>query len=82
MTAKAQMARWGNSLAVRIPRQLAEEAGLREGDVVALAVESRGSVAIKAVGAPPTLKELVSRITPENLHREEDWGERVGAEAW
>ena len=82
MTAKAQIARWGNSLAVRIPRQVAEEAGLREGDAVALAVESRGAVAIKAVPAPPTLSELVSRITPENQHREEDWGKRVGAEAW
>lgn len=82
MTAKAQIARWGNSLAVRIPRQVAEEAGLQEGDAVALAVESRGAVAIKAVSAPPTLSELVSRITPENQHREEDWGKRVGAEAW
>lgn len=82
MTAKAQMARWGNSLAVRIPRQLAEEAGLREGDAVALAVESRGSVAIKAMYSPPTLAELVAKITPENLHRESDWAERVGAEAW
>jgi antitoxin MazE len=82
MTAKAQIARWGNSLAVRIPRQVAEEAGLQEGDAVALAVESRGAVAIKAVSAPLTLSELVSRITPENQHREEDWGKRVGAEAW
>lgn len=82
MATKSQVSRWGNSLAVRIPRQVAEEAGLREGDAVAIAVESQGSVAIRSVSAPPTLSDLVSRITPENQHREEDWGDRVGAEAW
>ena len=28
----------------------------------------------------PTLDELISRITPENLHPEIDWGPAVGKE--
>jgi antitoxin MazE len=82
MVARAQMVRWGNSLAVRIPKNLAEEAALREGDNLVLEVESRGAVALKAVERPKTLDELIAAITPENLHKEEDWGDRVGLEAW
>jgi hypothetical protein len=29
-----------------------------------------------------SVEELVSRITPENLHAETDWGVRVGKEHW
>lgn len=82
MTARAQMSRWGNSLAIRIPRHVAEEAGFHEGSTVVLDVVAQGEVAIKAVSRPLTLDELVARITPENLHGEERWGERVGAEVW
>ena len=82
MVAKAQMVRWGNSLAVRIPKPLADEAKLREGDDLTLEVESQGAVAIKAVERPKTLEELIAKITPENLHKEQDWGRPVGAEIW
>jgi antitoxin MazE len=81
-TAKAQMVKWGNSLAVRIPKNVAEEARLSEGDDLSLTVEARGAVAIRAVDRPKTLEELVAKITPENVHREQDWGKPVGAEIW
>jgi antitoxin MazE len=82
MAAKAQIGRWGNSLAVRIPRHVADEAGLREGDNLLLEVEARGSVAIRVTDRPKSLSDLVSQITPQNLHREERWGDPVGAELW
>lgn len=82
MTARAQMSRWGNSLAIRIPRHVAEEAGFREGNIVLLNVVAEGEVAIKAAERPATLAELVAKITPENLHGEEQWNVPVGAEAW
>ncbi|MGA2992870.1 MAG: AbrB/MazE/SpoVT family DNA-binding domain-containing protein [Candidatus Korobacteraceae bacterium] len=79
--AHAQMVRWGNSLAVRIPKNVADEARLAEGDRLILQVESPGNVAIRAVERP-TLDELLERITPENLHKEIHWGKPVGNEAW
>ena len=82
MASKAQIGRWGNSLAVRIPKHVADEAGLREGDDLVLEVEAQGSVAIKLAARPQSLAELVSQITPQNLHREEQWGGPVGAELW
>ena len=80
--AKAQMVKWGNSLAVRIPKSVAEEARLSEGDYLSISVAARGTVAIRAVDRPKTLAELVAKITPENMHREQEWGKPVGAEIW
>ena len=82
MTAKAQMSRWGNSLAVRIPKHVADEAGLREGDNLVVEVEAQGSVAIKLAQRAPSLADLLTQITPQNLHRAEGWGAPVGAELW
>ena len=82
MVVKAQLTRWGNSLAVRIPKTLAEEAKLREGDRLVLKVEGKGSVAMKAVKRPMSLDDLIAQITPENIHKEQDWGEPAGAEIW
>ena len=79
--AQAQMVRWGNSLAVRIPKNVADEGRLAEGDKLVLKVESPGNVTITAVERP-SLDELLARITPENIHKEISWGKRVGNEAW
>ena len=82
MTVKAQMAKWGNSLAVRIPKQVADRAAFQEGDVLVLEVEDEGQLAIKAEKRPPTINELVAKITPQNLHKVEDWDGPVGNETW
>ena len=82
MAAKAQIVKWGNSLAVRIPKDVADEAKLSEGDRLTLEVEAQGKVAIKAIERPETLEELIAKITPENLHKEPTWGEPIGAEKW
>jgi antitoxin MazE len=81
MAAQAQMVRWGNSLAVRIPKSVADEARLVEGDRLLLEVAAPGNVAIKSVERP-TLTQLIDRITPDNLHGEIGWGKGVGHEAW
>ncbi len=79
---KTQLAKWGNSLALRIPKSVAEAAKLRDGDTLLLDVEAPGSVRLRKPRQRPTLEELVARITDENRHGETDWGELVGAEVW
>jgi antitoxin MazE len=79
--AQAQMVRWGNSLAVRIPKNVADAAQLSEGDRLVLQTESPGNLSIKAIERP-TLGQLLERITPENVHSEINWDKRVGNEAW
>lgn len=74
--------RWGDSLAIRIPPELADEAGLKVGSEVELVVVN-GCLKIYPPGMPRfTLEELVAQITPENRHEEIDWGPPVGKEVW
>jgi len=76
---KAQMVKWGNSLAVRIPKPVAEEARLKEGDSLEIeAVEGR--VELRRASRVPTLAKLVSQITPENRYAEIATGAEVGKE--
>lgn len=78
---ETQIARWGNSLAVRIPLAFVREAQLDEGTTVELNVAD-GRLIITPVGRRYGLEQLVAGITEENRHAETDWGEPVGNEAW
>ena len=77
---KAQVAKWGNSLAVRIPKAVAEQARLQEGDAILIEVSEEGRIEVRPAERIPTLEELVAQITPENRHGETDWGPDVGKE--
>lgn len=77
---KAQLVKWGNSHAVRIPKAILKEADLREGDDLDIQVTKSGRISIESAKARLTLADLVSAITPENRHEETDWGSRVGNE--
>lgn len=75
------MSRWGNSLAVRIPSQIASEAELHEG--VSLRIEfNDGAIHLSPVVSEPNLEELVAAITEENRHDEVDFGHAEGEESW
>ncbi len=80
--ATTHLAKWGNSLALRIPRALAESARLREGEPVSLRVTKEGGLVIKPAQRKYRLDDLVSRITAKNRHEETDWGKPVGRENW
>ena len=76
------IAKWGNSLAIRIPLPIAREAGLAEGDEVSLRLTKEGDLLLRAVRARYSLAELVSQIKPSNRHAETDWGTAQGSEVW
>ena len=76
---KAQMAKWGNSLAVRIPKGVAEQARLKEGDALEIRA-AKGRIEVYRAERIPTLEELVARITPENRYPETNWGPDLGRE--
>jgi antitoxin MazE len=76
---KAKMVKWGNSLAVRIPKPVVEKARLKEGD--SLEIESsEGQIELRRVNQVPTLRQLVSQITPENRYAEISAGAETGKE--
>ncbi len=79
---RSKIQQWGNSLALRIPKPFAQEAGLeRQSEVEVSLVD--GNIVIFPVEEPqPTLEELLAEVTDENLHPEIDTGPAVGKEAW
>ena len=79
---KTQVAKWGNSLAVRIPKTVAKKARLRRGDPIELRVSRPGAVEIRSRKPKPTLAQLVRGITPQNRHSETEWGAPRGNELW
>ena len=77
-----QVAKWGNSLAVRIPKALAGKARLAEGDRLSLDLTEDGAIVLRSTRRRYTLRDLVSKITAKNLHAETDWGAPAGRESW
>jgi antitoxin MazE len=78
---KTTIQKWGNSLAVRIPRPFAEEIHLQENSTVDLAIKG-GKLVIVPTEPELTLESLVEQITDENRHDEVGTGPRVGNEVW
>ena len=79
--AKTNLAKWGSSLAVRIPKAILDAAQLKAGDQLEIEVQNR-VIVIQAAADKPTLEHLLDAITPENCHPATDWGKPVGKEAW
>jgi antitoxin MazE len=77
---KTQMVKWGNSLAVRIPKPVVKEAKLKEGDSLEIEAAAEGRVELRRSSKVPTLAQLVSQITPENRYSEISTGTEVGKE--
>ncbi len=69
--------KWGNSLALRIPKPFAEDVGVSEGTVVDVSI-SKG----RLIAAPARLEDLLRRITKRNLHGGVGTGPAIGREAW
>jgi antitoxin MazE len=79
--ARVQVVKWGTSQAVRLPKDVLQQAHLREGDELTVRVE-QGRIALESTALEITLKKLVAGVTPQNRHSEQDWGKRVGKEVW
>ena len=77
---KVQMVKWGNSLAVRIPKPVVEEAQLKEGDSLEIEAAAEGRIELRRPTKVPTLAQLISLITPENRYSEVSTGAEVGRE--
>jgi len=78
---KVQIQKWGNSLALRIPKSFALETKIEQGSTVEVALE-KGQITLKPVKDEITLERLLADITEENLHTEIDFGKPEGKEVW
>jgi antitoxin MazE len=74
-----QISKWGNSLGVRVPKDVAAKLGLTEGSRVDVSIEGDRLV-ISTKRPVYTLDELLVGMTPESMRDVFDWGPDVGRE--
>ena len=79
---KTRVQKWGNSLAVRIPKAFASEAGLEDESHVEMALQDGSIVITPVVVQRYDLVRMLDSITPENQHREVETGAAAGTEVW
>ncbi len=73
--------KWGNSLALRIPKAVAEDSRIQYGSVVEVSVV-KGKMIVAPVATPRfSLEQLLARVTKKNRHAEVETGAPVGREA-
>ena len=78
---RTSVQKWGNSLAVRIPKAIAAEAGVAEKDDLEMQVVG-DVIQIRRCRPEPSLEELLAGVTADNQHGEADFGAPQGREAW
>ena len=76
---RVELAKWGNSAAVRVPAGVLADAGMQIGQALNIRAEA-GRLVLEP--AQENLDDLLARITPENQHARALDGPAVGAEAW
>jgi antitoxin MazE len=79
---RLRVQKWGNSLALRIPKPFADEARVRQGSMVDLSLARGRLVAVLVTREEWTLERLLAGVTRKNLHGEADFGPPVGREVW
>lgn len=79
---RVRVRKWGHSLALRIPKPFAVDAGVGEGTVVDMSVSEGRLVAAPVRARKIRLRDLLAKVTKTNLHDEVDSGAPVGREAW
>jgi antitoxin MazE len=76
-----RLKKWGNSYALRIPKNLIDDLELELDSRVEIK-HDRGKIVLTPIRREDALDELVAQITPENLHGAMDPGNSAGDEAW
>jgi antitoxin MazE len=79
---ETKIQKWGNSLAVRLPKDVVLKQLLREGSNVTITSEKDGIIIKQTPKSAGSLQELVKKMTKDNLHTETLWGKSIGKEVW
>jgi len=79
---RIKIQKWGNSLALRIPKAFAFQSKIRQDEYVNLTLKDNKIIVEPENEKEYTLKELIAGINKSNLHSEIDLGKKAGNEYW
>lgn len=78
---KTKIQKWGNSLGVRLPKNITEQKALKEGLGVSVVIKN-DQIVIEPVEDELSLESMMSKVSVDNIHDETDWKEVRGNEIW
>jgi antitoxin MazE len=78
MTTKIQ--KWGNSLAIRLPKAFAEQTGIENGSDVRISIQDGKIILVPIKDSELLLETLLEQITESTLHDGIDFGMPIGKE--
>jgi len=78
---QARIQKWGNSLAVRIPKSFAMQSNLGQDSLVEMSIEN-GKIVLLPIQPEMDLAQLLESVTEENRHAETQTGTTIGREIW
>lgn len=79
---QTKIQKWGNSLAIRIPKSFALDINLKQDELVDLSVDESKIIITPIGGKKYSLEELLKGVSKNNLHGEIDTGSPIGKEIW
>ena len=79
---RTRVQKWGNSLALRIPKPFATEIGLQRNSPVEVSLVNGRLVIVPVIEPALTLEHLLAQVTEGNLHGEVETGPAIGKEVW
>ncbi len=78
---QVQVQKWGNSLALRIPKAFAKQTKISKGSLVDLSIKNNNLIIIPILEEKEySLESFLSKIDESNIHSEIDFGALVGKE--
>jgi len=79
---QTKIQKWGNSLALRIPKSFALNVNLKQNELVDISID-KGKIIISPIAQKEySLEELLKGVSENNLHSELDTGAPAGKEIW
>ena len=81
-TMVTKIQKWGNSLAVRLPKSVVTKLSIKQNHRVTVHHDRSRIVVTPIKPTEITLEEIVEAITPQNRHGATDWGTSLGKEIW
>lgn len=79
---ETRIQKWGNSLGIRIPREILSKTALREGSCVKISNKKKVILIESCSYEKPKLETLIRKINSKNIHKEVDWSNSFGKEVW
>jgi antitoxin MazE len=79
---RVQIQKWGNSLALRIPKAFVQETHLCQGSTVDIGIKESCIIVKPLAQKKFSLKSLLAGVKKSNIHQEEDFGRNERLETW